>query len=120
MIDKLSKILMALSVAAALTLSGCTALVVGGAAAGGYYIGKDERSAGQIAEDGSITARVKSKLIGDPYVKAFQVNVDTYENIVTLRGTVGSFIARTQAEEVARSVSGVESVVNEIEVINEP
>ena len=31
---------------------------VGGAAAGSYYVGKDERSATQIAEDASITSTV--------------------------------------------------------------
>jgi osmotically-inducible protein OsmY len=44
-------------------LGGCVAAVVGGAAAGGYYVGKDDRSAERIAADAAITADVKARLI---------------------------------------------------------
>jgi hyperosmotically inducible protein len=97
--------------------TGCVAVVVGGAAVGGYYLGKDDRSASQIAEDSSITAKVKSKLIGDKYVDAFDINVDTYENVVTLHGNVSNTIAREQAEKLAAGVPGVLSVENRIKVL---
>jgi hyperosmotically inducible periplasmic protein len=105
----------ALLVAAAM-LTGCAAALVGGAAAGGYYVGKDERTAKQIAADGAITASVKTKLIGDPAVKALDVNVDTRENVVILRGTVAKAEQRTAAERIARSVKGVTGVRNELRV----
>ena len=98
---------------------GCTALLVGGAAAGGYAIGKDDRTAGVIVDDGTITASVKSKLIADKYVAARRVDVDTYEGVVTLNGKVKSYIERGQAEKLAAGVSGVKSVVNNLEVETE-
>jgi hyperosmotically inducible protein len=96
---------------------GCVPLVVGGAAVGGYYLGKDDRDAAQIAEDSSITAKVKSRLIGDKYVDAFDINVDTYENVVTLHGNVTNMIAREQAEKLATGVPGVMGVENQIKVL---
>lgn len=99
-------------------LSGCTALMVGGAAAGGYQLGKDERSAAQVTRDGATTAAIKSRLIADKTVSAFNVNVDTYENRVTLRGTVGSYAARARAEAVANEVDAVVAVDNQLKVVN--
>lgn len=98
------------------SLGGCAALVVGGAAAGGYVIGKDDRSAGAIVDDGTITASVKSKLIADKYVPAGKVNVDTYEGTVTLNGSVPSYVARSQAEKLAGDTNGVKGVVNNLRV----
>lgn len=105
-----------LAVVAAGALSGCAAALIGGAAAGGYYAGKDERTASQIARDGAITSEVKSKMIADREVKALDVNVDTRDNVVILRGTVRTTAQRAAAERVARSAKGVKSVRNEIKV----
>ena len=101
---------------AACLLSGCAAALLGGAAAGGYYAGKDERTAGRIAEDGKITSAVKSKLVASREVKALDVNVDTYEGVVSLRGTVHTAAQRAAAERVARTARGVKSVRNELRV----
>lgn len=95
---------------------GCTALVVGGAAAGGYAVGKDDRTVGTIVDDGSITAAVKTKLVRSKYVKAVSVNVDTHDGVVTLNGRVNSYVAREQAETLARDTNGVKSVINNLEV----
>lgn len=96
--------------------SGCTALLVGGAAAGGYVVGKDERPVSQIVDDGSITASIKSRLLADRYVKGFDIDVDTYQGAVTLTGDVPSYVARDQALRIAGSVDGVGSVVDKITV----
>ena len=100
-------------IVAGMMLSGCAALLIGGAAAGGYYVGKDERSAGEITDDGVITAAVKSRYIADDLVKARNINVDTYRRVVYLRGTVDSAAARERAIELARGVSNVARVVAE-------
>ncbi len=109
---------MAIVVAASLLMTGCAALVVGGAAVGGYQMGKDERSASQIAKDGTITATIKSKLIADKVVNALDVNVDTYDSHVTLIGTVGSFVERDQAGRIAGGVDGVAAVDNQLKVVS--
>jgi osmotically-inducible protein OsmY len=102
--------------AAGLALAGCAAALVGGAAAGGYYAGKDERSAAQIARDGAITTKVKAKLVADPTVKALEINVDTRNDVVILRGAVAQTGQRATAERLARSVAGVKGVRNELRV----
>ena len=96
--------------------AGCVPVLIGGAAAAGYYIGKDPRTAAEIATDSGITTRVKSSFIGDRYVDAFDINVDTFRGTVILEGTVAHSIARDQAERLARGVSGVQAVDNRIKV----
>jgi hyperosmotically inducible protein len=59
---------------------------------------------------------VKSKLIVAPDVKALDVNVDTYEGVVSLRGNVHSAAQRAAAERVARTVKGVKGVRNQLQV----
>jgi hyperosmotically inducible protein len=101
---------------AAMLLSGCAAVVVGGAAAAAYYVGKDDRSADVIAKDATITGEVKSKLIAEPGVRSLQINVDTYEGIVTLKGDVKSQEQGAAVERIARSASGVKSVKTELRI----
>ncbi len=96
--------------------NGCTALVVGGAAAGGYVVAKDERPVGQMIDDGTITASIKSRLVADKYVSGFDINVDTYQGVVTLTGDVTSYVARDQALRIAGNINGVSSVVDNITV----
>ena len=97
-------------------LSGCTALIVGGAAVGGYQLGKDERQPSQVASDSAITTKIKSKYAVDSTVSMFDVGVRTYENKVTLSGTVGSYGAREMAEKLAIDTDGVKAVDNQIKV----
>jgi len=97
-------------------LSGCAAAVVGGAAAGGYYVGTDDRSAGQIAEDASITSTVNSRYIGDDLVQARIINVDTYNGVVTLYGNVPNQSVVDRAVELARGVKNVKQVVSKLTV----
>ncbi len=101
---------------ASLGLGGCVAAVVGGAAAGGYYVGKDDRSADRIAADAAITADVKARLIGEPGIRSLSINVDTYNGNVSLKGDVKTADQRATAEKLARKVKGVKSVRNELAV----
>lgn len=71
------------------------------------------------ARDARITATVKSKLLSDPEVSAFRIDVDTSDGRVTLSGTVESETAKEEAEELARNTEGVEEVENLIEVAPE-
>jgi hyperosmotically inducible protein len=97
-----------------LSLSGCTAMLVGGAAVGGYQLGKDDREPAVVASDSAITTKIKSKYVADSIVSAFDVSVRTYEGVVTLTGTVGSFVARDQAVKLAKETGGVISVNNQV------
>lgn len=66
--------------------------------------------------DAGITTSVKSKLAADDAVKAYQVNVDTHDHVVTLSGTVDSELARSRAVALAREADGVRDVVDNLEV----
>jgi len=97
-----------------LMLSGCTALVVGGAAVGGYQLGKDERPPSVVASDSAITTKIKGKYVADSIVSVFNIGVRTYEGTVYLSGVVGSFVARDQAIKLAKETGGVTAVNNQI------
>ena len=96
-------------------LSGCLFLV-GGAAEGGYVAGKDQ-SAGQTLRDQSITTSVKTKLIANGDVAARNINVDTDNGVVTLRGTVRSAKEGEIAVKIARSTKHVKQVISKLEVL---
>ena len=71
---------------------------------------------GQIVEDGSITAAVKMKFANDELVSASDINVDTSNGVVTLKGTVGSKAEADRALKLGRSVDGVKSVDSQLVV----
>lgn len=106
------------AVLALLLMSGCTALVVGGAAVGGYQLGKDEREPSVVASDSAITTMIKGQYVADTTVSVFNISVRTYEGSVTLTGNVGSYVARDQAGRIAKGTKGVKSVTNKVVVDN--
>ena len=105
-----------ITVLALSVLSGCTAMLVGGAAVGGYQLGKDERTAGVVTSDAAITTKIKGKYVADSVVSVFNIGVKTYEGTVSLTGTVGSYAVRNQAARIARETSNVLAVNNQIVV----
>jgi len=97
-------------------LSSCIAVVAGGAAAGGYMMGNDERSVGQITDDATITAAIKTRLIRERAIKSLNINVDTYLQVVTLRGKVSSASQEQIAIKIAQEVKGVKQVISELNI----
>ena len=98
-------------------LSGCTVAVIGAAAAGTYFVVKDERTVGTISSDASITSSVKTKFLKDKYIDAFDINVDTYESVVTLHGNVPSEEVKERAIKLASSVKGVKKIVTKLVIV---
>jgi hyperosmotically inducible protein len=74
------------------------------------------RSAGEVVDDGVVTARVKAALTADPTTKARQINVETRAGIVQLSGFVDNSQEKERAAQIARETSGVQSVRNDLEV----
>jgi hyperosmotically inducible protein len=70
--------------------------------------------------DSWLTAKTKFALWSDGRVKAKQIGVETVQGLVRLRGTVDSEEARQASEEIARGVSGVKAVQNDLEVAEGP
>ena len=99
-----------------LTLAGCTALVVGGGAGGSYPQGNDERPQSVVNSDAAISGDIRQKFVADPVVGDFRIGVRTYKGMVTLSGTVGSYVARDRALDLAKSTAGVITVTNQIVV----
>jgi hyperosmotically inducible protein len=107
---------MMIAVLMLLSLSGCTAMLIGGAAVGGYQLGKDDREPAVVASDSAITTKIKGKYVADSIVSVFKIGVHTYESTVTLTGLVGSFVARDQAGKLAKETGGVTAVNNQVVV----
>jgi hyperosmotically inducible protein len=98
--------------------------------AAGQIADKTKEAAGQVADaarqgandaaeagsDGWITAKVRTKFIGEAALKGSEINVDTVDHVVTLKGTVPSPAGKTRAETIARGTEGVTRVVNELVV----
>ena len=70
--------------------------------------------------DPGITTAVKSKFAADDTVKAYQINVDTSNKVVTLTGNVDSAAAKDRAVMLARDTKGVARVVDNIVVAAPP
>ncbi|MFZ5775408.1 MAG: BON domain-containing protein [Thermodesulfobacteriota bacterium] len=96
--------------------TGCTPAVVAGGAVGGYKVATDDRSAGTVLDDATITTRVNAAMIGDSEVKARDIDVDTVAGVVTLTGNVDSRREAERAVALARKVDGVRQVKNELRV----
>jgi osmotically-inducible protein OsmY len=72
--------------------------------------------AGNVIEDGVITAKVKTALLTDPDVKGLHIDVDTRDGVVTLTGTVDQAVGIDRAAKVAHDTEGVKSVDNRLVV----
>jgi len=70
--------------------------------------------------DAWITTKAKLALLTNDNVSASSVNVDTTNGQITLHGTVRSAAEKAEAERVAKSIEGVKSVRNMLQVVSEP
>jgi hyperosmotically inducible protein len=100
-------------------MAAVVALVLSGAPAWvGAQQGKStmEEAKGKVS-DSWITGKTKIALYADDRVSGTQINVDTMQGMVHLRGKVESAAAKAAAEEVARGIEGVRGVKNELQVV---
>lgn len=67
-------------------------------------------------QDAWITTAAKVKLVAAD-APAFDINVDTRDGVVTLFGSVASEEAKRTAESTVKSVDGVKSVRNELQIV---
>lgn len=71
-------------------------------------------SAGKYFDDSVITTKVKARLAEDNVLKAYEINVKTYNGVVQLRGFVDSQMTIDRAGKIASGVEGVKSVKNDL------
>ena len=71
-------------------------------------------TAGEYVDDSVISNTVRAKLIDDPDLNIFQVDVTTLRGEVQISGFVESQADKDRATQVARSVDGVRQVHNNL------
>ena len=69
---------------------------------------------GEAVTDGYITTALHAKFVDEATLKGSDINVDTNNHVVTLKGTVASAAGRARAEEIARTSKGVNRVINQL------
>jgi osmotically-inducible protein OsmY len=103
------------SVVAAAALSGCAAVVLGGAV-GTALVVTDRRTAGTQLEDQNIELKAGTRIresVGD----RGHINTTSYNRMVLLTGEVQSEADRGAVEQAVGRIEGVRSVVNELAVM---
>lgn len=72
--------------------------------------------AGEKITDAWITTKVNWFFVGEDVLDGSDIDVDTKDNVVTLKGTVRSEAARARAKVLAERTDGVKSVRDELVV----
>jgi osmotically-inducible protein OsmY len=76
----------------------------------------NKETVGQSLEDAWIHTKIVAKLIGNAATPERKINVDVVDGAVTLRGSVDTAEAKTEAERVAKDTEGVKKVTNQLKV----
>jgi osmotically-inducible protein OsmY len=71
---------------------------------------------GEYVDDTVITTKVKAEIFKEDTLKSAEINVETFKGVVQLSGFVNSQADINRAVELARGVSGVTSVKNDMRV----
>ncbi|MGK3125344.1 BON domain-containing protein [Candidatus Pantoea formicae] len=75
-----------------------------------------QEGTGGYIDDTVITTKVKAQLLNDESLKSTEINVETFKGKVQLSGFVSSPQMANRAVTVTRSVEGVKSVVNNMQI----
>jgi osmotically-inducible protein OsmY len=99
---------------AAVLLQGCAPMVMVGAGAAVVAF-EDRRTTGAQVDDQTIELRVGNR-IDDRFGSRVHVNVTAYNRYVLLTGEVPDEAARSEIEKIARGVTNVLGVTNDLQV----
>lgn len=97
-------------------LASMLGIAVGTAQLTGCAVTDGQSTVGQFADDATITTQVKAKMAEDTSVSASRISVETLKGTVQLSGFAVSQAEKDKAGQIARSVSNVKNVVNNIVV----
>ena len=70
----------------------------------------------QPIEDNDIVQKIRDELLVNPYTESYEIFVKVKDGVVTLTGTVDSYLEKAEAEYVASGVKGVNDVKNKLDV----
>jgi osmotically-inducible protein OsmY len=73
-------------------------------------------TAGEKLDDTVMTTKVKASILAEPSLKSLQIDVITTKGSVRLSGAVDAAASVLKAGELARAVSGVTEVKNDLVV----
>ena len=96
-------------------LSGCGAILVGGAIVGGAMVATDRRTTGAQVDDETIEVKSSSRM-SETFGDRARIETTSYNRMALLTGEVPNPADKTTAEQVVARVPNVGSVVNELTV----
>ena len=82
----------------------------------GCAVTRGQETVGAYVDDAAITTSVKARFVDNRDVDASSIKVETLNGSVMLSGFAKNMRERDTAEVIARNVTGVRSVHNEISV----
>ena len=109
-------LLLPLVIFTALLNTACAPVLVGGAAAGGYYVGKDERKFGTVMSDAGITSGINTELIKTKGISSMNIDVDTHKGTVHLYGHVPSRTIERRVLAICRAHEGVRQCISKLAI----
>jgi hyperosmotically inducible periplasmic protein len=71
---------------------------------------------GEVINDAWITTKIKTDFVGEDLLKGSDINVDTANHVVTLKGTVKTAAGRERAVAIAKRTDGVNKVVDQLTI----
>jgi osmotically-inducible protein OsmY len=74
------------------------------------------RTAGEIIDDNVIVTEINAKIIAEPELSYWKIDVNSKDGNVVLTGFVTSKAAEEKAIAIAKSVTGVKSVKNLLKI----
>ena len=78
---------------------------------------ENRKKVSRTAASATLTTKVKTALAADVGMRTMtNINVDSLDGVVTLKGHVDSADAKKKAGEIAKQVDGVKSVKNQLRV----
>ena len=95
----------------------CTALVLGATLIAGPATAAGKADEMTPINDTWLTAKTKIALAADGRVKGRQIEVETTQGVVMLRGKVDSDAAKHAAGDITKLLDGVKTVKNDLEVV---
>ena len=104
-----------------LSIQGCSSpWAIGAAAIGaglGFYAGRDYRDTQRIWKDTNISAEINTAYFRAPDIDPMQINIYTYNGVVTLSGKVPSGGVAQRAIQIAQGTRGVTTVISNLEIV---
>ena len=77
---------------------------------------RTHESTGQYVDDTAITTKVKAAILAEDSLKSSEINVESFKGTVQLSGFVRSQANINEAVALARGVSGVVNVKNDMQL----